>query len=143
MDYEHYELEAFIIAEQAHRGQVRRDGSAYIVHPFRVARQVSSTHLKAVAWLHDVVEDTSVTLDWLSAKGFPGHVISSVDCLTHREDESYDDYLKRILTNEDAIRVKIADILDNLNDAPTEKQKEKYNKAITTFVDAGYTYDPR
>ena len=57
---------AYAFAEAAHRGQRRKDGRAFIAHPVRVARLLASRgydeEVLAAGLLHDVVEDTSVTL---------------------------------------------------------------------------------
>lgn len=64
------ELFAQVFATWAHRGQLRKyTGEAYIVHPKRVANIVRSvphtTNMLCAAWLHDVVEDTKVSLFWI------------------------------------------------------------------------------
>jgi (p)ppGpp synthase/HD superfamily hydrolase len=120
------------IANTAHKSQKRNDGSPYIQHPARVADAVDD-RLKPIAWLHDVVEDTSVTLDDLKAVGFPAYIITAVDLLTHRNREPNMDYWGRIKGNPDALAVKLADINDNLNDHPSEYAKQKYVKALTFF----------
>jgi len=91
--------------------------------------------------LHDVVEDTDITLDSLRDMGFPEEVINVLGYLTKREGETYDDFIERILENETACRVKLADLADNMNLAriknPTEKDKErikKYEKATERIL---------
>jgi translation elongation factor EF-Ts len=68
-----------------------------------------------VALLHDVVEDSDITLAQLRQADFPDDVVTAIDCLTRREDESYDEFITRILPNRLACRVKLADIEDNMN----------------------------
>ena len=67
------------------------------------------------AVLHDVVEDTSYTLEDLRRKGFSEAVLAAVDCLTRRGDESYEEFIERVETNPIAREVKIADLEDNMN----------------------------
>src|SRR5262249_4397457 len=92
------------------------------------------------AVLHDVVEDTPTTLDDLRREGFPQAVVEAVDCLTRREDESYDEFIARIKPNALARRVKIADLEDNMDLSriphPTDKDLariERYRKALATL----------
>jgi len=123
------------IAKNAHAGQTRRDGTtAYFTHCSRVAEALRkagySEYYQAVAYLHDVLEDTGVTAEHLDELGVVRSVIDSVIAMTKRAGESYDDYLARAAQDEMARIVKIFDIKDNLSDSPTEKQKEKYARAL-------------
>jgi len=123
------------IAKNAHAGQTRRDGvTAYFTHPARVAEELRkngfSEEYRAVAYLHDVIEDTGVTAEHLDELGVVRSVIDSVLAMTKRAGESYDYYLTRVVQDEMARIVKIFDIKDNLSDSPTEKQKEKYARAL-------------
>ena len=122
------------IAGFAHEGQTRNDGSPYIEHPMRVAMAVED-RLKPIAYLHDVVEDTKVTLEDLKVAGFPSYVIETVDVLTHKNKEPNLDYWARIKANPDAKAVKLADINDNLNDKPSERARNKYDLALKFFAE--------
>jgi len=106
---------AISIAAQAHERQRDRGGKAYILHPMRLMMRLRTddVDLMCMAAMHDVVEDSRWTLDALHREGFNDRVITALDCLTHRDGESYDDYLARICTNEDAIMVKLEDLRDN------------------------------
>jgi (p)ppGpp synthase/HD superfamily hydrolase len=106
---------AILLAVQAHRGQVDRSGAPYILHPLRVMLRVETENERIAAVLHDVVEDTEWTLDGLRAEGFPEEVVQAVDCLTRREEESYDDRVARAAANPIARRVKLADLEDNMD----------------------------
>lgn len=124
---------ARLYATAAHAGQFRRDGvTPYITHPAKVVELLgdeTETAL-AAAWLHDVLEDTVVTVDDLLAAGFPLGVVEYVAILSHAEDETYDDYIKEVKGERVPRLVKIADMLANLTDTPTPKQVAKYTKAI-------------
>ena len=129
------------VATKAHQGQKRKgSGDPYIVHPTRVASKVPD-RLKPIAWGHDLVEDTNLTLEDLKNIGFPQYIIDAIDVLTHKNNEPNITYWKRILTNPDAITVKLRDIEDNLNDCPSEHSKEKYTKALDLFKKAGDSLD--
>jgi len=70
---------------------------------------------RMVAIMHDLIEDTSVTLDSLELSGFSLDVVHSVDCLTRRSGERYDDYIDRVVSDRISKKVKIADIEDNMD----------------------------
>lgn len=119
--------EAKDVATAAHEGQMDKAGSPYIGHPGRVAghvtRHAAAEDLQiaqAVAWLHDVVEDTPVTLDDL-ARQFPADVVSAVDAMTKRADEDRDAYYRRVRANRIARAVKLADLDDNTDPARTAR----------------------
>tara|TARA_R110000868_G_scaffold405647_1_gene685255 strand:+ start:309 stop:734 length:426 start_codon:yes stop_codon:yes gene_type:complete len=120
------------IAGIAHNGQFRSDGvTPYINHPIDVARRLvgSDSAVIATALLHDVVEDTDWTIGDLMDAGFSLRVIQAVATLT-KTDDDYDLYLDRVKANPIAKAVKIADMIANLQDAPTEKQIHKYTKGL-------------
>lgn len=130
------------IATLAHQGQFRRDGvTPYIEHPKEVASFFGDDQplLQQVAWLHDVIEDTSVTAQNLFDWGIDGDVIHAVQLLSHNDNRPYDEYIKSLFDSDDisymlARRVKLADIITNLSDSPTERQKEKYGQALRIFM---------
>lgn len=107
---------AIRLALDAHSGQKypSPEGEPYVLHPLRVMSAVTGEDAQIAAILHDVIEDSQVTLDQLAAEGFPPSVLRTLDCLTHREGETYDAYIARVATNTTAIEVKLADIEDNL-----------------------------
>ena len=128
------------VARAGHAGQFRRDGvTPYAVHPEAVARRVGEgpqpdAEAVAVAWLHDVIEDTPVTADALRAKGFPPAVVAAVQTLTKTDGAPYDDYLEAVAASPLARKVKIADMLSNLADGPTDRQIVKYAKGLLRLV---------
>lgn len=127
------------IAEAAHRGQRDKSGFPYILHPVHLAEQMPDEYKTAIALLHDVAEDTEITLDDLKAE-FPPRVTDALALLTHDKAEDYFVYVARIRENPDAAAVKRADLLHNLDDSrilpgtlsPDKRQKmrEKYRKAL-------------
>ena len=106
---------AILIAAQAHLGQRDKGGAPYILHPLRMMMRMESEDAMMAAVLHDVVEDSDWTLEQLRAEGFSEDVLQAVDCLTRRDDESYDEFVARAQANAIARRVKIADLEDNMN----------------------------
>jgi (p)ppGpp synthase/HD superfamily hydrolase len=104
---------ALQIAAQAHEGQKDKEGLPYILHPLRVMGRVEGEEAQIVAILHDVVEDTPVTLDDLRRAGFSEPVLAAVRCVTHQKDEPYADYVVGCKGNATARQVKLADLADN------------------------------
>ncbi|GGH57960.1 HD domain-containing protein [Rothia aerolata] len=114
---------AKMIATEAHEGQRDKNDKPYIGHPGRVAKYaealaeekgINPVNAIAVAWLHDVLEDTQVTKKQLSHE-FPREIVKAVEDLTHQQQETLEDYCARIKRNELALLVKKADIQDNTN----------------------------
>lgn len=109
------------VMRSAHEGQVDKSGRPYYLHPLRVAMRLAlcSAEERHAALLHDVVEDTPVTLDDLRAMGYADGVIELIDLLTRRlpQGESHRQYIERIVAsaNTRALRVKLADLYDNLS----------------------------
>jgi hypothetical protein len=104
---------ALQIAAKAHEGQTDKDGQPYILHPLRVMQHVEGLEAQIVAVLHDVVEDTKVTLEDLRAAGFSETILDGVRCVTHGKNESYADYVVRCKANPLGRQVKLADLEDN------------------------------
>ena len=139
---------AIEIAAKAHDGQVDKGGAPYILHPLRVMLNCKSETAKVCAVLHDVVEDTNITLDDLKDVGFTDEIRTALNCLTKRKGENYDDFIDRVLTNETACWVKLADLADNMDltriQNPTVKDAErilKYKRASERITDALDYYD--
>lgn len=109
---------ARLVATAAHAGQADKGGAPYIEHPAFVADRVRELDgdeaAVAAAWLHDVVEDTPVSLGAL-ASVFPACVVEAVDGLTRREGEPYFEYIERARENRVARTVKRCDLAHNLD----------------------------
>lgn len=115
MDVVKYVVEEAIgVATAFHEGQVDKNGEPYILHPLRVMLKFTDPIEQAAAVLHDIVEDTVISLPYLKSHGFPGRVLELVDLLTRKEGEMYMDYLERVVSDPTATRIKIADVEDNL-----------------------------
>lgn len=124
--------QAKALAIQKHDGQTDKLNVPYIHHIEDVARRVAhlGPDVEIVAWLHDIVEDTDVTLDQLECRFGPS-VRASVDAMTRRLGQSYfDDYLPRLQTDAAAVAVKIADASHNWGKAhllrATEPKRARY-----------------
>lgn len=135
---------ALVFAYNVHHGQLDYNGIPYIFHPLHLAETMDDEISCCAALLHDVVEDTSITLEEL-AQEFPKEVIDVLSLLTHREGVPYFDYVRNIKTNPIAVKVKLADIAHNsdqtrcigsdLTDAQLSYWKEKYRKARSILTE--------
>lgn len=103
---------ALRIAYAAHHGQLDKTGVPYICHPLHLAEQMDDEISCCVALLHDVVEDTDVTMDVLATE-FPPEVIRLLRLLTHEKDVDYYDYVRNIRQDPVAVKVKLADLAHN------------------------------
>ncbi len=108
--------DALAVALEAHRGRLypSPNPEAFILHPLRVMLGVTSKAAQIVAILHDVVEDSDLTLRDLKEGGFDALIVDAVDHLTRREGEDYGDYIGRVASDPLAREVKLSDLADNL-----------------------------
>jgi len=127
---------ALDVALHAHMGQKDKQGQPYIFHPVAVAAQFTDEDRQVVGLLHDVVEDTEITLKTLSFS-FPDHIVKAVDAITHRKGESNDDYIRRCSMNLIGTDVKRKDIAHNFgrlagigDDDTIERLRRKYKRAL-------------
>jgi hypothetical protein len=129
------------LARDAHKGQTRRDGvTPYIEHCAAVVARIANAAVDAdaiaVAWLHDVLEDTVLTEADLLSLGVAPHVVEAVVCLTKVKGGNYQDYLVGVKRNRMATEVKIADMLANLTDQPTRGQALRYVQGLAFLLDS-------
>lgn len=129
------------IAYKAHEGQNDKAGVPYIFHPIHIAEQMDSEESCVVALLHDVIEDSDITLEILS-KYFNDDIIAALRVLTKKENDDYVMYIKRVKTNKLATKVKIKDLEHNRDltrlDEVTDKDRKrsmKYWEAIRYLED--------
>ena len=137
--------ETLRIALEAHAGQTDLVGNPAILHLMAVCLAGKSDLQKKVGILHDIVEDTDLTTDDLLGKGVEKDVVEAVDLLTHREGDSYEDYIRKIVSsgNETALQVKLNDLHHNLQraedavkslDTSTESSSKLYNLIVDIAV---------
>ena len=112
MVYTELTNKAMKIAYAAHHGQADYNGIPYIFHPLHLAEQMEDEISCCAALLHDVAEDTALTLEDL-AKEFPEEIMAVLRLLTHEKDVPYFDYVRAIKTNPIAVKVKLADLDHN------------------------------
>lgn len=108
--------EVIRIAVNAHEGQKDMVGNPAIAHVLAVGLMGKTEQEQKAGFLHDVVEDTEMSIADLRERGVEEDVLVAVDLLTHRDGMSYEDYVKQIVWsgNETAIQVKLNDLHQNL-----------------------------
>lgn len=114
-DYAKLLDKAAIICVTKHQGQRDKAGCAYFQHPMRVAMRCSTDDERVVALLHDIIEDTDVTPEYLLSEGFPQYIVDAILSVTKRDGESYEDFVARAKENPIGRQVKIHDLEDNLD----------------------------
>lgn len=137
MIYTSLTKKALRISFDAHKNQTDKSGMPYVYHPFHLAEQMDDEYTTCVALLHDVVEDTDITLDDLKKEGFPKEVTDAIALMTHDDDVPYLEYVAKIKKNPIATSVKLADLKHNSDltrldkvDSKALERVEKYRKAI-------------
>lgn len=128
---------AAMICVRGHACQRDKTGSAYFLHPMRVAMRCASDEEKMVALLHDTIEDTDVTAEYLLAEGFPQSVVDGILSVTKRDGESYEDFVARAKQNPLGRVVKLHDLEDNLDIFRLSELDEammiRYNKYLRAY----------
>ena len=106
---------ALKIAIRAHEGQKDKSGREYVMHPIRVAERCKDPKAKIVALLHDTLEDTDVTMEYLREQGFPEEIVEGIISVTKHEGETYEEFVRRASKNPIGKEVKMADLEDNMD----------------------------
>jgi hypothetical protein len=131
--------DAIALAAAVHRGQryPSPEGEPYVFHPLRVMLTFRDPVEQMASVLHDAIEDTELTIDDLLDAGYPSDVVVALDCLTHRDNESYEQYIARVVGNDVACRVKVEDLNENLannrrlrRDSDVAERIERYMWAL-------------
>ena len=135
---------AIQIAYAAHHGQVDKGGMPYICHPLHLAESMDDEISCCAALLHDVAEDTEITLDDLAAE-FPAEVLEVLKLLTHEKGTDYFDYVRNIRQNPIAVKVKLADLAHNsdqsritgsgMDEATKSYFRNKYSRAKAILLE--------
>ena len=133
---------AMKVCFDAHKDQTDKSGMPYVHHPFHLAEQMDTEDAAIVALLHDVAEDTEITLEELQKEGFPRQVLAALALLTHDEAVSYMEYVAKVKENPVARAVKLADLRHNSDltrldyvDEKAKERAEKYKAAMALLLE--------
>lgn len=119
-----------------HAGQMDKAGKAYFLHPMRVAVACATDEQRIVAMLHDVLEDTDVTVKDLLEEGFPQEIVEAVLSVTRHQGESYEDFIERCALNPIGRVVKLRDLEDNMNLLRLSKIETKDIDRLSRYINA-------
>ena len=128
---------------EAHKDQVDKSGLSYVLHPIHLAEQMDSEEVACVALLHDVMEDTELSVDDIRAAGMSEPVVEALLLMTHDSEVGYMDYVAKLSENPLARKVKMADLrhnmdlsrLDEVTDADLARV-EKYKRAYSLLEES-------
>ncbi len=130
-----------VLSTNAHAGQYDKGGMPYILHPLKVMHylKVQDEELQCIALGHDILEDSGVTYRQLVEEGFTDRIIEGIKALTKVPGETYDEYKEKVFANEDAMRVKMADLRHNTDirrlKGVTEKDIARVAKYHTFYLE--------
>ena len=141
MIYTYMTKKALKLSFEAHKDQVDKSGIPYVYHPFHLAEQMIDENTTIVALLHDVAEDTDVTVDDIRKMGFSEEICEALSLMTHDKNVPYMEYVKKLKSNPIAKVVKLADLKHNSDltrlgavDEKALKRVEKYKRAMEELL---------
>ena len=120
---------AIEIAVKKHKGSVDKQDKVYVLHPLRVMLSFNDIKLQIIGVLHDVIEDTDVSLEQLSYIGFPNEIVESLKYLIRDKSIPYFTYIENVKNNDLARQIKLADLKDNMRDGCPPNLLKRYKKA--------------
>ena len=130
---------AMKMCAETHMGQTDKAGMPYVMHPMRVADNFTDPQLVIIALLHDVLEDSTDILPKDIYDTFGGDILTMILALTRKEGEDYFDYIERVCSDTVAVKVKLADLQDNMNIIRLNFIKAKDTERLNKYV-AAYRY---
>ncbi|MBE5933214.1 MAG: HD domain-containing protein [Lachnospiraceae bacterium] len=136
MLYTELTIKAMRIAYEAHKEQYDKGGVPYIFHPYHLAEQLEDEYHICVALLHDVVEDTDVTLGDLENAGFPEEIVEAVGVLTKPKGADYFEYVRKVKSNPIAKKIKLLDLAHNSDPSRLVNGKEKSASHLEKYAKA-------
>ncbi len=134
---EHLLETAIRLAAKVHRGQTDRFGKPYVLHVMRVMMRGHDFDEQVLGALHDVLERSSLTEDDILKKGFSPRVVKALRHITRVPEETYEQYIDRVVQDNLAIRVKLHDLADKMDLLHVEQldpaDLKRYNKQLAAY----------
>lgn len=124
------------ICTTAHEGQFDKVGMPYHLHPERVAACCTTDAERIVALLHDTIEDTDITPEYLLGRGFPQYIVDGILSVTKLDGESYEDFVARAKQNPIGRMVKIRDLEDNMDIRRLNEISDETVKRLRKYISA-------
>ncbi len=136
MIYTEMTKKAMKIAYNAHNGQMDKGGIPYIFHPYHLAEQMKTEETVITALLHDIIEDTPLTISWLREQGFSESVLEALTLLRHETDMPYMEYIQRLQNNKIACQVKLEDLKHNSDISRIDQMDDRDRKRLKKYKEA-------
>lgn len=134
---EHLLETAIRLAAKVHRGQVDRFGKPYVLHVMRVMMRGHDLEEQILGALHDVLERSDLTVEDMQKRGFSPRVVKALTHITRRAEETYEQYIDRVVQDNLAIRVKLHDLADKMDLLHLEQldaaDLKRYNKQLAAY----------
>jgi (p)ppGpp synthase/HD superfamily hydrolase len=128
---------AIRLAAKVHKGQLDRFNKPYILHVMRVMMRGHDFDEQVLGALHDVLERSDLSAEDLAKKGFSPRILKALDHITRRVDETYEQYIDRVMEDNLAIRVKLHDLADKMDllhvEILSHADLKRYNKQLVAF----------
>lgn len=128
---------AIRLAAKVHKGQLDRFDKPYILHVMRVMMRGHDFEEQVLGALHDVLERSDLTVEDLAKKGFSPRVLKALDHITRRVEETYEEYIDRVMEDSLAIRVKLHDLADKMDllhvVTLSHADLKRYNKQLVAY----------
>lgn len=137
MEHLHLLETAIRLAAKVHRGQVDRFGNPYVLHVMRVMMRGQDLEEQILGALHDVLERSEMTVDDIVKKGFSPRVVKALQHITRDPQETYEQYIDRVVQDNLAIRVKLHDLADKMDllhvDQLDPADLKRYNRQLAAY----------
>jgi (p)ppGpp synthase/HD superfamily hydrolase len=134
---EHLLETAIRLAAKVHKGQTDRFGKPYILHVMRVMMKGHDFDEQVLGALHDVLERSALTVDDLRKKGFSTRVLKSLEHITRKPEETYEQYIERVMQDNLAVRVKLHDLADKMDllhvETLSHADLKRYNRQLAAY----------
>jgi (p)ppGpp synthase/HD superfamily hydrolase len=134
---EHLLETAIRLAAKVHRGQVDRFGKPYVLHVMRVMMRGHDLDEQILGAIHDVLERSSLTVEDMLKKGFSPRVVKALTHISRIPQETYEQYIDRVVQDSLAIRVKLHDLADKMDllhvDQLDPTDLKRYNKQLAAY----------
>lgn len=129
---------AIALAAEGFKNKFDKAGEPYILHCLRVMDRMDTEEEKIVAVLHDTVEDGVCTIKDLEKLEFSSRIVYSIHLLTHKKEDTYSEYIRKVSTDVLATKVKLSDLRDNSDitrlKGLTKKDFDRIEKYHTSFI---------